>query len=406
MKNIVVCFCTVILLSGEFPLWGQPVKQDVVGVKEIIGYYPSWKWRTMENPMTPAKIPFDKLTMINYAFFYPLPDGKIIGRDSVGDEMILKGERDSVKGGYTPGTALTDLAHQHGVKVLLSIGGWADSYNFPEVASGSATRGTFAHSCVERIKEFGFDGIDIDWEFPGYVEHKGTPKDKINCTLLLQAVRDSLNALGKQTGRKYLLSAALPAGAETASGFEIEKIAPLLDMLNVMTYDFSGPWDSLSGYNSPLYSPRSDDSVRNVDAAFKLYSELYKIPASKINIGVPFYGHTFTSCVAPYSKFDGEDTVHFSSHGSDYNDIVKLMGNFKRYWDDYAKVPYLVSAEWNEFISYDDEESVAAKAQYVLDNNAHGIGIWEITGDYLPNGTSPLLDVIYEKFKGGKIKKL
>jgi chitinase len=397
MKSVIVVLCLAMLASANI-LLGQQIENSTGGGKEIIGYYPSWKWRTMDNPMTPEKIPYRELTTINYAFFYPLPDGEIVGRDSVGDEMMLKGERDSATGTFKSGTALTELAHRHGVKVLLSIGGWADSYNFPEVASSDTTRKAFAHSCVEQIKEFGFDGIDIDWEFPGYVDHKGTPNDKINCTLLLQTTRDSLDALGKLAGRKFLLTAALPAGAETAAGFEIEKISSFLDMLNVMTYDFCGPWDSLSGYNSPLYSPRADDSVRNVDAAFKLYTQTYNIPASKINIGVPFYAHTFMQCTAPYTTFSGSDTIRFPLHGSDYNDVVKVMDKFKRYWDDRAKVPYLVSSEWNEFISYDDEESVEMKAQYVLDNNAHGVGIWEITGDYLPNGGSPLLNVIYTKF--------
>ena len=406
MKSIFIFFCFAALASAGIPALGQQNDNASAGGKEIIGYYPSWKWRTMDTPMTPAKIPYDKLTMINYAFFYPLPDGEIAGRDSLGDAMILKGERDSASGTYQANTALTGLAHQHGVKVLLSVGGWADSYNFPEAASGSTTRETFAHSCVERIREFGFDGIDIDWEFPGYADHKGTPDDKVNYTLLLQTTRDSLDALEKQTGKKFLLTAALPAGAVLAEGFEVEKIARILTMLNVMTYDFSGSWDSLSGYNAPLYSPRTGDSTRNVDAAFRLYTGTYKVPASKINIGVPFYAHTFMQCTAPYAPFAGSDTIHFSSHGSDYNDIMTIIGKFTRHWDDRAKVPYLVSTKWNEFISYDDEESIELKAQYVLDHNACGIGIWEITGDYLPNGVSPLLDVIHAKFIGETIKKL
>jgi chitinase len=368
--------------------------------KEIIGYYPSWKWKTRDNLVTPARIPYKKLTIINYAFFYPLADGTLAGRDPVGDDLYLKGEKDAATGGYKPGTALVELAHRKGVKVVLSLGGWEESYNFPEVAVSESKRAHFAHSCVEHIKKYNFDGIDVDWEYPCLVDHKGTPEDKQNYTKLMQITRDSLDAYGKRTGKHYLLTAAFPGtkyGVEQS--FEMEQVAAIFDFINVMTYDFNGSWDSLSGHNSPLYAPRNDDPERNVDAAFKLYTETYRMPPSKINLGVPFYGQTYKECTALFAPHKGQDIDHYSPQGCFYYDIMRDMGKFTRYWDDKAKVPYLVSKEWNLLISYDDEESVGYKAQYVLDHDARGLIIWEITGDYLPGGTTPLLDVIYEKFK-------
>ncbi|TSA24011.1 hypothetical protein D4R75_02275 [bacterium] len=397
LKNVKNWICLLSLLLTALSTMAQR--------KEIIGYYPSWKWNSRSTIMTPAKIPFEKLTMINYAFFYPLPDGRIVGRDTVGDEILLKGERDPGTGKYRQGTALVDLAHRHGVKVLLSIGGWEDSSNFPDVAASETKRQQFAHSCIDRIREYGFDGIDIDWEYPGYAEHKGTPQDKGNLNLLLQITRDSLTAYGNRTGTKLLLTAALPAGASILSNFDMGKVTDLLDMLNVMTYDLSGTWDPVSGHNAPLFSPNESDSLRNIDAVFRMYTVTHKVPASKINIGIPFYGHTFANCTAPYSPHSGADTVHFSNHGCFYYDIVQLMDRFTRFWDDRAKVPYLVSQEWKTFVSYDDEESVGHKAQYVLDRDAGGVIIWEITGDYMPDGRTPLLDVITRKFGASKTKQ-
>lgn len=368
--------------------------------KEIIGYYPSWKWRSRDHLVTPGRIPYDKLTVINYAFFYPQPSGNLVGRDTVGDALILRGERDIEGNGFKPGTALTDLTHQHGVKVMLSIGGWEDSNNFPEVASTDAKRAQFAHSCLEQIRTYGFDGIDIDWEYPGYADHKGTSEDKENFTHLLQVVRDSLTTYGALTGRRYSLTAALPASASALTNYEVDKIAVLLDQLNIMTYDFNGPWDSLSGHNAPLYAPRPDDTLRNVDAAFNLYVQTLNVPAQKVNLGVPFYGQTYSRCTSLYAPHGGADTVHFSPQGAFYYDIAPLLGMFTRKWDDRAKAPYLVSAAWDILISYDDEASVSDKAQYVLDHNACGLIIWEITGDYLPDGRTPLLDVINAKFRG------
>jgi chitinase len=368
--------------------------------KKIIGYYPSWNWRAGIHVMSPAEIPYSKLDIIDYAFFYPRPDGNIVGRDSIGDELILKGERDTVAGGRKPVTALVGLAHKNGVKVMLSVGGWADSYNYPTVAASESTRVAFAHSCTDQLRAYGFDGIDIDWEYPCYSDHKGTPDDKVNFTKLLQITRDSLDAFGAQHSEHCLLTAAVPAVENLTKNFEMEKVSHILDMLNVMTYDLSGDWDTLSGYNSPLYAPNATDTARNVDAAFRLLTGECHVPAAKINLGVPFYGHTFSSCSGMYAPHKGADTVHFTNDGGQYYDIVELMNKFTRKWDSRAKVPYLVSTEWHTVVSYDDEESVGEKAQYVVDNHACGLIIWEITGDRLPDGSTPLLNAINEKFKG------
>jgi chitinase len=361
--------------------------------KEVIGYFPSWKWKprnSLVSLVSPAQIPYRKLTIINYAFFAPRPDGSITGKDSVGDALYLRG---------TPGSTLTDLAHRHGVKVLLSLGGWDDSDNFPAVAATPLLRASFAHSCTGAIREFGFDGIDIDWEFPGYPDHKGTPDDTRNFTLLLQTVKDSLSAMGTRTGRTYLLTAALPSSAAHAAKMEVKKISEILDQLNIMTYDFSGPWDARSYHNSPLYASQGADHSRSVDGAFALYHRTYGVPAAKINLGVPFYGQTFARCTALNTPHAGPDTIHFAGSGAFYYDIRTNMEKFTRHWDDQAKVPYLISSDWNVLVSYDDPESIRAKAEYVVANGIHGLIIWEITGDYLPDRTTPLLDAIDSTFQ-------
>ncbi len=396
MKNVRTWICLLSLMLATVSAIAQR--------KEIIGYYPSWKWQLRDVVMTPARIPFAKLTMINYAFFYPSADGGLVGRDTVGDEIFLRGERDTDTGTAKRSPGLVELAHRQGVKVLLSIGGWEDSSNFPEVTASEMKRQQFAHSCINKIREYDFDGIDIDWEYPGYAEHKGTAEDKDNLTFLLQVTRDSLTGYASRTGKKLLLTAALPAGASNVSNFDLEKLTDLLDMLNVMTYDLNGPWDPVSGHNSPLFSSNDDDSSRNIDAAFRLYTVTYKVPASKVNIGIPFYGHTFANCVALNAPHSGPDTVHFSARGCFYYDIVRSIDKFTRFWDYRAKVPYIISQNWKTFISYDDEESVGYKSQYVLDKNAGGVIIWEITGDFMPDGGTPLLDVISRKFGAAKAK--
>ncbi|HTR81333.1 MAG TPA: glycosyl hydrolase family 18 protein [Bacteroidota bacterium] len=361
--------------------------------KDIVGYFPSWKWRYKNSLMTYDKIPFKKLTIIDYAFWHPLTDGTIAAINPKGDSLNLIGDGSK--------EMLVQVAHDNNVKVMLSVGGWEDSNNFPTVASTAPLRTTFAHACIDAIRKFSFDGIDIDWEYPGYTDHNGTPADKINCTLLLSVLKDSLDAYGKEAGRKMLLSAALPASAEHLTGFEIDKLIPVLDMFNIMTYDYNGSWSSLSGHNSPLYASTPEDTLHNIDASFKLFTDQLHVPASKINLGVPFYGHSFAQCTSLNAHYRGSDTTLFPDDGLCYYDIVPYLGKY-RHWDERAKVPYLIIPDANTLVSFDDEESVALKAQYVLDHTARGVIIWEITGDYMPNGKTPLLDVLNEKLASSR----
>ena len=374
MRNALFLF--LIAAAAQLPLNGQERR------REVVGYYPSWKYRTDTHLLTPEKIPFGMLTVINYAFFYPLPGGTIIGRDSTGDARILMPR--------APGTdsppSLTALAHARGVRVLLSIGGWEDSGNFPSVAADSASRERFAHSCAAAISAYGFDGIDIDWEFPGFAEHNGTPADGKNYVRLLSVLRDTLDSAGARSGRHLMLSAALPADRSQALAMEILDAAPLLDFLNIMTYDFYGPWDARAYHNAPLYPGPDGDSARCVDGAFRLYTETFGIPASRINLGVPFYGQTFTGCTELGGAHGPADTVHFPAGGAFYYTIDALKNNFAHHRDEQAGVPYLTSSKWNMLVSYDDALSIEEKARYVADRGARGLIIWEITGDYLPDG--------------------
>lgn len=364
--------------------------------KEVIGYYPSWKWRDTASLMTIDKIPYRKLTIIDYAFWHPLPNGSLAGINPKGDDLCLgrQGKRRN----------LVDLAHEKNVKVMLSIGGWEDSDNFPAVAARDTLRAAFAHACVMAIRKFEFDGIDIDWEFPGFTDHKGGPDDRHNYTLLLQTLRDSLKANEIFLKKKLLLTAALPAGAKELANFEFQHVAELLDMLNIMTYDYNGPWSPVSGHNSPLYASGGDDTLLNIDATFKMYNEQLHVPPSKINLGIAFYGHSFAQCTALHTPYKGSDTTLFPEGDVFYYNIFNTA-NKVRHWDDKAKVPYFVLPEASTLVSCDDEESIGLKAKYVLDHKVGGVIIWEITGDYLRDGTTPLLDAATAVFSAIKSSK-
>jgi chitinase len=303
--------------------------------------------------------------------------------------------------------SLPYLAHQAGVKVLPSIGGWNDSYNFPGIAANPIKRQNFIDHCISLINEFNFDGIDLDWEYPGYESNGGTPDDKENFTYLCQELRAALDELGLQTGRDYMLTTCIGSAEERMQNIDFENILPTMDMINLMTYDFHGSWDPESNHHTPLYSPAVGNPDWCFDGTFTKITQEYNVPAEMINIGIAFYGKGLANCTGLYQPHTGYDGATFwEDEGQPlYYNIIKKMDQFAYYWDDQVKCPYLLGNSINTFVTYDDLQSVGMKAQYVKDYHASGIIIWEITGDYIETSPgsgviegTPLLDTIHAVF--------
>ena len=208
----------------------------------------------------PSNLDHSKVTRYNFAFFQTNVNGDIWGTDDYADPISLYGE---INWSWVPGqgasycswvaagqppfcqghryeTGLIYQAHKAGVEVYPSIGGWTLSNSFPAMAKSPTSRANFAANCVKLIETYDFDGIDIDWEYPGYAEHNGTPEDTQNYSLLLQEIRTALDALGKKNGRVYGLTAALPCGPDLVDNIQIDVVSKILSELNLMTYDFYG----------------------------------------------------------------------------------------------------------------------------------------------------------------------
>ncbi|KAG6990277.1 Chitinase 1 [Fusarium oxysporum f. sp. conglutinans] len=163
---------------------------------------------------------------------------------------------------------LLKKAHRN-LKVLLSIGGWTWSTNFATTAASAASRSTFAKSAVTLLKDWGFDGIDIDWEYPA------SDEDAANMVLLLQAVRNELDAYASKhaPGYHFQLTIAAPAGSSHYSKLRLEDLGRIVDYINLMAYDYAGSWSSVAGHSANLYAntdiPQS--TPFNTDDAVKAY---------------------------------------------------------------------------------------------------------------------------------------
>ncbi|HEX2958887.1 MAG TPA: glycosyl hydrolase family 18 protein [Chitinispirillaceae bacterium] len=352
-----------------------------LSAENIFGYFTNWG--IYNKPYTALDIPYEKLTHILYAFFLPDTSGIILSSDQSADEKILSAPDDSTK-------SLVYLAHQNGVKVLPSIGGWDGSSNFPALAGSAQARSLFCSSVRALIEKYRFDGIDIDWEYPGYTEHNGTVQDAENFVLLLAELRDTLKAIdGEQ-----LLTLAIAGSSYYGQNFIVERFVDYVDYISIMTYDYTGIWNTTSWHNSPLYSYGTADNW-SLHKAMEYYTSR-GVPKNKLNIGMAFHGQTFATCTGPGTSHGGAGSGEQGQSGVlTYSTIDKNIksGLYTRHWDSLAGVPYCLS-NTGEYCTYDDPISIGMKAEYCKKNGFGGTILWELKAGCASDSSQPLLDAV------------
>ncbi|MGA4843184.1 chitinase C-terminal domain-containing protein [Streptomyces sp. G45] len=479
--------------------------------RRVIGYFTSWRdGRNGEPAYLVPDIPWDKVTHLNYAFAHVGKDNRI----SVGSD----GEKNPATGLTWPGVAgaemdpaypykghfnlLNKFKKKHpNVKTLVSVGGWAETggyfgddgkrvdsggfYSMATNADGSVNQAgidTFAASTVEFIRKYGFNGVDIDYEYPTTMKDAGNPLDwqlangrraglVKGYAALMKALREQLDRAGAADGRHYLLTVAAPSSGYLLRGMETFQVQKYLDYVNIMSYDLHGAWNEHVGPNASLFDDGKDSELAaagvygsqqyggigylNADWAYHYFRG--SMPAGRINIGLPYYTRGFknvqggtdglwgkaatTNCPAGSGLTkcgDGAVGIDNLWHEKDaggkespagsnpmwhaknlekgvVGDYVtryglpadtKLTGTYARRYDSTLVAPWLWNAEKKVFLSTEDEQSVKAKADYVVDRGIGGTMIWELAGDYSWNAAKGQYEVgdtlttaMYEKFK-------
>jgi chitinase len=370
--------------------------------REVVGYYAGWQWYDRSKLMNPKSLPYGKYSILNYAFFQPQPDGRLKISDPWGDKNQLLGPINwaTAPAGYDtqydfgnpnyhlPGQRLSDYAHKGGCKLLASIGGWTYSANFPAIAASAPARANFAHDCATMVALYGMDGVDVDWEYPS------GNTEKQNFTVLLRQVRDSLNALETRLSRKLMLTIAVGAAPARMLDVDWSQVTGLVDMVNLMSYDFYGSWDKFNSHNAPLY-PAKVGAQAGFSCSEAVNNILAKgVPANKLTMGVAFYGRSQTSAAKPalYQASTGNaDLVTFAADEGTpmYYNVLKAMSGFDYFWDTAAAVPYLIGKQATTFVSFDDEKSMEQKAMFVNSKNLRGVIVWEISGDMVESTVTP-----------------
>ncbi|MCY1005578.1 glycoside hydrolase family 18 protein [Nannocystis pusilla] len=231
---------------------GDPVR----GSGRIVGYFTAWA--VYDRDYHVSEIPADKLTHVNYAFANLSAQGECVLGDSYADiEKAYDGDDPNapLKGSFNQ---LQKLKQQHGhLRTLISVGGYTWSTQFAPAAATEQGRAKLAASCVKFMRDYGFDGVDIDWEFPA------SPQEGQHYSALLAALRAELDAAEAEDGAEYLLTIAAPAGPGNLANLDLPGIAASVDWINLMAYDFAGPWMGTTTHNAALYSPADDPDPNN-----------------------------------------------------------------------------------------------------------------------------------------------
>ncbi|XP_063916520.1 probable chitinase 10 [Zophobas morio] len=377
-------------------------KKDKDGYK-VVCYYTNWsQYRVKIGKFTPEDIIPDLCTHIIFAFGW-LKKGKLSSFES-NDET-----KDGKVGLYERIQKLKKA--NPNLKTLLAIGGWSfGTQKFKDMASTRYARQTFIFSAIPFLRDRGFDGLDIDWEYP-----KGSD-DKKNYVLLLKELREAFEAEAQEIKKPVLLlSAAVPVGPDNIKGgYDVPAVGTYLDFINLMAYDFHGKWERETGHNAPLHSPSSDSQYQkqlNVEHAANLWVKL-GAPKEKMVIGMPTYGRSFTlsntakfGVHSPASGGGKEGTYTKESGFLAYYEVCEMLHNGATYiWDEEMKVPYVVNGD--QWIGFDDEKSIRHKMKWIKDNGFAGAMVWTIDMDDF-SGTVcggevkyPLIGAMREELRG------
>ncbi|WP_053372650.1 glycosyl hydrolase family 18 protein [Paenibacillus sp. FJAT-27812] len=393
-------------VAAKNNLWESPKSASISAVPgsnyNIVTYYTSWSVSETARNFKPDQVDVSQVTHINYAFAdlcwkkygtgsTACQNEKIpLQKNYVYDGEIVLGDHDNdIKNFEAFASIKEDNPH---LNMMVSVGGWSWSKNFSNMAATEETRRTFANSAVKFLRAYGLDGLDIDWEYPvegGETHNSHLPEDKQNFTLMMQTVRDALDAAGSEDGKYYLLTIASGQGDNFTVNADFANSVSYLDFINIMTYDYSGSWELLAHHNAPLYADKNhprDSALRNNVRGGATGHLNGGVPAYKLVLGIPFYGKGWSGCPenGEYQTCTAIPAGSWEAGIFDYSDIENNYINkdgYVRNWNEASKVAFLYNKKNGYFITYNDQTSMIYNASLVKSLDLAGVMSWDISGD-------------------------
>ncbi|GAB2875521.1 hypothetical protein GCM10027180_02400 [Microbulbifer echini] len=404
--------------------------------KRVSAYWADWEYWA-DSSFTHDNVDFSKLTHVQYAFAWNDEEGTIYFTDpyvfyGLGAQSFSGGagngpvkcsppfwhpysQYDSSKqaevcqGWNDQESGFVKSVHDDGAKAILSVGGWTLSHKVSEMMESDTARAAFIENAVTLLTDWDFDGLDLDFEYPGYTPNGGRSIDKDNFTALLRELRARFDEVEAETGKNLELTAAVACGPSIAKeGYDFAEVGAILDYVNLMTYDFGGDWDSVAQHTSPLF-PYEGQVNEGFDAEScrDMWMSEGNIPSEKIILGMSHYGRSVAGATAIGEAASGQDVAHWGSDTETrYYQIVEKMQNdpsFQTAYDPEAVTHYGWFPDGG-FISFEDTTSIAERARYVVDQDLGGVMIWQLRGGMLRENNQyqyPLLDAALEVFGQG-----
>ncbi len=325
----------------------------------VLGYYMAWSKSSYPH----GQVPYGKLTHIAHAFVWPNANGSLSTYDYFHYPQLIQSARDN------------------GVRMIVSVGGWGQSDGFSPMVADTNARKKFAEDLIAFCITHGYEGIDLDWEYPD-------ASDKPNLVKLVQELR----AVVSQLEDTMTISIALPS-SDWRNGYDIPALRDLVDWFGIMTYDFHGSWTNHSGHNSPLYSPAGNlcqDGSLHQSVNYFLQRGL---PKSKLLVGMASYGRVFNTgslYQPPTSSVNNGAAISYTEA------MNRISQGWTYHWDDVSKMPYLVNPAATQLAAFEDTVSFRHKTDYIRANGLRGAKVWALSYDNMPGG-HPLMETLYDQ---------
>ncbi|KAK4659292.1 Chitinase 4 [Podospora pseudocomata] len=352
-------------------------------------------WGTYGNNFQPQDLPADRITHVLYSFADIASNGEVFSSDTYSDlekRYPTDSWNDQGNNAYGCVKQMYLLKKKHRqLKVLLSIGGWTYSPKFAPVAATAAGRKRFCSSAVKLVQDWGFDGLDIDWEYPA------SATEAADFVSLLKECREALDEYSAKHAKGYHMpiTIACPAGPTHYGQMDIPRMDKYIDAWHLMAYDYAGSWDSVSGHQSNVFLSTTNPNSTKFSTEKAVNDYVAKgVAPGKIVLGLPLYGRGFEATSGPGRPYNGIGEGSAQAGIWNYKDLPRPGA--KEFWDEQAVAAWSFDERKQEFISYDTVRSAVEKVKYLKGKGLGGTVFWEAAGDKVREEESLVRTVVKE----------